>query len=155
MNIRSNLFMEKAFKIQALQQNPELDRFLSYIWNNQKQEIPEIWREIKETNGLYYVSNYGRVLSVNKNSKHILHQIPKKDTLYLEITTSIDGEGTNRQVHKLVAEHFLYKPEGINEDDLLVHHIDGNKWNNNADNLIYLTSKQHGKAHTILNKKKE
>lgn len=138
--------MEKAFKIQALQQNPELDRFLSYIWNNQEQENPEIWREIKGTNGLYYVSNYGRVLSVNKNSKRILHQSPKNDTLYLEITTSIDGEGTNRQVHKLVAEHFLYKPKEAN----LIHHIDGNKWNNNADNLIWLTSKEHAKAHKLL-----
>lgn len=143
--------MEKVFKVQALQQNPELDRFLSYIWNNQEQENPEIWREIKGTNGLYYVSNYGRVLSVNKNSKRILHQSPKNDTLYLEITTSIKNERENRQVHKLVAEHFLYKPEGINEEDLLVHHIDGNKWNNNADNLIYLTGKQHAKAHKLLN----
>ena len=147
--------MKKVFKIQSLQQNPELDRFLSYIWNNQEHKTPEIWREIKGTDGLYYVSNYGCVLSVNKNSKHILHQSPKKDTLYLEVTVKIEGKRKNRQVHKLVAEHFLYKPEGINEDDLLVHHIDGNKWNNNADNLIYLTSKQHGKAHTILNKKKE
>lgn len=137
--------MEKAFKIQALQQNPELDRFLSYIWNNQKQEIPEIWREIKETNGLYYVSNYGRVLSVNKNSKHILLQTADNSN-YLWITTSIDGIGTNHRVHQLVAEHFLYKPKEAN----LIHHIDGNKWNNNADNLIWLTSKEHAKAHKLL-----
>ena len=147
--------MKKVFKIQSLQQNPELDRFLSYIWNNQERENPEIWREIKETNGLYYVSNYGRVLSVNKNSKHILQQTADNAANYLWITTSVDGKEKNHRVYRLVAEHFLYKPEGINEDDLLVHHIDGNKWNNNADNLIYLTSKQHGKAHTILNKKKE
>lgn len=137
--------MEKAFKIQALQQNPELDRFLSYIWNNQEQENPEIWREIKETNGLYYVSNYGRVLSVNKHSKHILQQTADNDN-YLWITTSIDGKCKNHRVHQLVADYFLYKPKGAN----LIHHIDGNKWNNNADNLIWLTAKQHAKAHKLL-----
>lgn len=138
--------MKKVFKIQSLQQNPELDRFLSYIWNNQEQETPEIWREIKGTNGLYYVSNYGRILSVNKNSKHILQQTADNDG-YLWITTSIDGKGTNHRVYQLVAEHFLYKPKEAN----LIHHIDGNKWNNNADNLIWLTSKkEHAKAHKLL-----
>ena len=138
--------MEKAFRIQSLQQNPELDRFLSYIWNNQEQENLEIWREIKGTNGLYYVSNYGRILSVNKNSKRILQQTADNAANYLWITTSIDGEGKNHRVHQLVAEHFLYKPKEAN----LIHHIDGNKWNNNADNLIWLTSKEHAKAHKLL-----
>lgn len=137
--------MKKVFKIQSLQQNPELDRFLSYIWNNQEQETPEIWREIKGANGLYYVSNYGRILSVNKNSKRILWQTADNAN-YLWITTSIDGKGKNHRVHQLVADYFLYKPKGAN----LIHHIDGNKWNNNADNLIWLTAREHAKAHKLL-----
>jgi hypothetical protein len=49
----------------ALQQNPELDRLITYVWNFSIDY--EQWREIPQTNGLYYVSNRARVLSLNRD----------------------------------------------------------------------------------------
>ena len=45
-------------------------------------------------------------------------------------------------LHRLLAETFIEKPypEGV---ILHVHHIDGNKQNNNLDNLMWLTPKEH------------
>lgn len=136
-------------KVSSFQNNPEMDRFLTFIWNNQECEQPEVWREIKGTKGLYYISNYGRVLSINNYSMRILQQTPDRSG-YLTITTSVDGATCGYRIHQLVADYFLFKPEKAS----VIHHLDGDKWNNSADNLVWLTTRQHGTAHTILNKMK-
>lgn len=45
--------------------------------------------------------------------------------------------------HKLVAEYFIPNPNNYN----IVHHIDGNKLNNNVCNLEWLDEKTHSQTH--------
>lgn len=47
-------------------------------------------------------------------------------------------------IHRIVAEHFLPLPNGL---DYQIHHKDFNTLNNCADNLIFLTRKEHIEIH--------
>lgn len=97
----------------------------------------EEWKEINNYEGLYAVSNYGRLkrigLTVNGTKLRIL-----KGTLsagYNSIHLYKEGKYKHKYVHSLVMEHFVGKrPEG-----LVVNHIDGNKLNNHVSNLEYVT----------------
>lgn len=56
---------------------------------------------------------------------------------YLYVCLFKDGKRKNRYVHQLVAEAFLVKNKPH------VNHIDGNKTNNNLENLEYVTPKEN------------
>ena len=92
----------------------------------------EIWRtavydgEIYE--GLYKVSNLGRILSLNyrrTGRAEVMNPGTDKDG-YLKVGLSKNGEYKKRLVHRLVAETFLPNPEGKPQ----VNHKDEDKTNN-------------------------
>lgn len=90
--------------------------------------------------GKYYVSNYGRVW--NGRTGHFLKpEITHHN--YLRVHMSINGVRVNKYVHKLVADIFTIKPRGSTE----IHHIDGDKHNNRASNLMSVTRQQHRALH--------
>lgn len=49
------------------------------------------------------------------------------------------------RVHRIIAEAYSYKPES--NDKLSVHHVDENKLNNNAENLVWITQAKHIQLH--------
>ena len=103
------------------------------------------WKPIKDYEELYMVSNTGLVKRIRFiNGKHnfekerLLKPTINKDG-YMFVRLCKNGKSKNMRIHKLVANTFL------GESKLQVDHIDGNKQNNNLDNLEYVTPKENTK----------
>lgn len=96
----------------------------------------EIWKEIKDYEGLYEVSNYGRIKSLDSN---IILTPCKPATSGLCVTLSKNRVNTKFQVSRLVAAAFIPNPE----NKPYVDHIDGVKYHNFADNLRWCTQKEN------------
>jgi len=92
----------------------------------------ELWKDIKGYEGLYQISNTGKVLSIaRKTTNGGLMALTFDKDGYLCVDLYKDNKRKNCKVHRLVAEAFLEKDSGKN----IVNHKDENKANNNADNL--------------------
>ena len=105
----------------------------------------EIWKDIIGYEGLYQVSNYGRVKSLNyhRTGKEKLLKAVKKSDEHLYVDLWKNGIRKHCFVHRLVAEAFIPNPENKS----IVHHIDNNPQNNNVDNLVWLTHEEHAAEH--------
>lgn len=95
------------------------------------------WRPIAGYEGLYEVSDDGRVRT-RKSGHYRLRKIKTNPiTGYCELALNKDGVSKTHRVHRLVAQAFLDNP-----DDLpCVNHKDENKQNNCVDNLEWCTVK--------------
>lgn len=100
--------------------------------------MKEIWKDIKGYEGLYQVSNLGRVKSTRRNKEKIMKPNKGKKG-YLRLNFTINYKSKSFQVHRLVAKAFIPNPGNLPE----VNHIDGNKANNNIKNLEWVTSKEN------------
>lgn len=104
----------------------------------------EIWKDIGGYEGLYQVSNMGKVKSLSRTVKcreftrtiktRILKQYPRPDG-YMQVNLKLNGKQKTLNVHRLVAEAFIPNPE--NKTD--VDHINGNKEINSVSNLRWAT----------------
>ena len=101
--------------------------------------MKEIWKDILGYEGLYQVSNYGRIKSFNYRNtgkEKMLSLKPNKNG-YIRIGLTKDGKRKMFQVHQLVAQTFLENPNNYSQ----INHKDENKINNNAENLEWCTPK--------------
>ena len=110
----------------------------------------EIWKDIPNYEGLYQISNFGNVKSLISNK--ILK--PSKDRFgYVRFNALKDKKQKTLRIHRLVME--IFNP--INTT-MQVNHIDGNKLNNNSNNLEWLTRKeniQHAFKNNLMGKNKK
>lgn len=120
--------------------------------NDNIKDLPgEEWKEIKKSNGMYYISNQGRVKSLKGYNAIILK--PKKTNLnYDRVDLFLNGLQQTRTIHSLVAEYFLYKP---NNENVVIHHKNLNSKDNRAENLQYLERLEHQKLHSKLKKERK
>lgn len=102
----------------------------------------EIWRDIEGYEGLYQVSDQGRVKSLKRKGrrKERILKLFYSGAGYLNVCLS-DGIGGQKwyYIHRLVGETFLPKPEG-NDD---INHKDEDKTNNNTWNLEWVSRKEN------------
>ena len=99
--------------------------------------MDEIWRDIKNYEGLYQVSNLGRVKSLNyrhTGREQILKPI-KYNNDYLRINLWKNNKMKTHTIHRIVAQTFLDNPNNYP----CINHIDENKTNNNITNLEWCT----------------
>ncbi len=104
----------------------------------------EVWKNIKGYEGLYQISNFGRVRSYDRivtcygGIRTVPGRImtpPTDKDGYLRIGLVKNRHQKFFYVHRLVANAFLPNPNNYKS----VNHIDENKKNNNADNLEWCT----------------
>lgn len=96
----------------------------------------EIWKDIEDYEGLYQVSNFGRVKRVETGR---ILKGSKEPIGYLRVNISKNGIESTKKIHRLVSQAFIPNPE--NKSD--VNHIDEDKANNNVNNLEWSTRKEN------------
>ena len=114
--------------------------------------MKEIWKDIKEYEGLYQISNYGRVKTLNPGYNKIksnIKSLRKCHDGYYRISLYKDKKIKTYYIHKLVAKHFIPNPNNYS----CINHKDENKLNNNISNLEWCT-KKYNNIYSINKRKK-
>ena len=96
------------------------------------------WYSIKGWEGLYEINKNGEVRNA-KNKNTLVGDI--NNCGYYRVSLYNQGQSKKYFRHRLVAEHFLDKPEGKD----FVNHIDGDKSNNNLENLEWVSQSENEK----------
>lgn len=91
----------------------------------------ELWKDVTGYEGLYQVSNFGKVRKVDGT----LMQGNINSYGYHVVSLTKDGKKKDKKVHRLVAMAFV--PPIVGKD--FVNHKDGDKINNCAENLEWCT----------------
>ncbi len=101
--------------------------------------LVEIWKSVPGYEGIYEVSNYGRFAVIKNDGKH-LRKLNNK-TPYLSVSAKAINNSKPKTfyLHQLVAKVFI----GDRPDNMVVRHLDGNRYNNRVDNLSYGTPEEN------------
>lgn len=118
--------------------------------------MKEVWKDLVGYEGHYQVSNFGKIKSVGRYGFRPASRRNKSYRFWIReriLKTGINGGGYKYvilsvghhlrplTIHKAVAVTFLgERPLGM-----AIDHIDGNKLNNRADNLEYVTPKENSR----------
>lgn len=112
--------------------------------------MEEVWKDIKSYEGIYMVSNFGRIKSLTRiieyeNGRHrpfegCLMNGGKTPTGYCFVALRKNNKNKYQQyIHRLVAIAFIPNPE----NKKTVNHIDGDKSNNYVNNLEWNTCSEN------------
>ena len=112
-----------------------------YALGRRTYNLKEVWKDIKGYEGLYQVSNMGKIKSLkfSHGNKEKILKGNKEKFGYLVVTLYKNKGRKNFKIHRLVAETFIPNPKNLPQ----VNHIDGNKQNNRIDNLEWCTAKEN------------
>ena len=114
----------------------------------------EVWKDVKGYEGLYQISNYGKLKSLERKYKKVDRRtnkeylyIQKERILkkridkkgYIHYDLNKDGITKEYKAHRLVAQAFI--PNIYNKKQ--INHKDMNKLNNNVENLEWCTNSEN------------
>lgn len=97
----------------------------------------EQWKEIDGTGGRLLVSDQGRIKSLLRDGRILKTSMDKKG--YVRLRVTLDRKKYAFKVHRLVAKAFIENPE----EKLQVNHINGNKTDNRAINLEWVSNAEN------------
>lgn len=109
----------------------------------------EVWKPIIGYEGLYEVSNLGRIVSLDYNRTKERKLLKDGDSNgYRKVILYKKGKTKNMKCHKLVAVAFISNPNNYQ----IINHLDSDRTNNCVSNLEWCTTKQNVE-HCWANKK--
>jgi hypothetical protein len=118
---------------------------------NQKNNIMEGWMFVEGYNGLYMISNTGKLNRIGKvitrrnGTKVYIPGCEMKINVdkngYCTVCLTINNKHRTLNFHRLVAKHFIRNVE----NKPCVNHKDGNKQNNHVNNLEWCTRSENSK----------
>lgn len=102
----------------------------------------EIWKDVIGYEGIYQVSNLGRIKRISKNhlcnikyqGEYYLKPLDNGKG-YLRMKLSNNGSSKRVMLHRIIAEAFINNPE----NKKVINHINGNKKDNRIENLEWCT----------------
>lgn len=113
----------------------------------------EVWKDIEGYEGIYQVSNLGRIKSLDRKVRSRWGLMKQKGIVlksricngYVLICLSKNGKNKDVSVHRVIAKSWVPgRTDAKNE----VNHIDGDKTNNSVDNLEWC-DRRHNIQHSI------
>lgn len=113
--------------------------------------MKEIWKDIEGYEGLYQVSNLGRIKSLKRKDslgrtiQEKILKLSKTSWGYFRITLKKENKRKNFLVHRLVAKTFIPNPNNYLE----VNHKDEDKLNNEIENLEWCDRNYNANYGTI------
>ena len=130
--------------------NEEIEQDLNFHFGTKQK-----WKYFR---GNSFVSNYGIIYKRVRGKLSEAKPRDKSPKAYLSFNAGINGENDPQYIHRVVAYLFCDHPEGVNPDELLekdspweAHHINKDRYDNRADNLIWLLNSDHDKIHRAIN----
>lgn len=112
--------------------------------------MEEIWKQITDYEGLYYISNFGRI----KDNTGKIRKTYINNKGYECISLRFQGNKYHHLIHRLVAEYFIPNYSNLTQ----VNHKDCNKLNNKVSNLEWIDQKgnyKHGMSNYLYSKNED
>lgn len=105
-------------------------------------DMEEIWKDVKGYEGLYQISNLGKVkrlVSVKCKKERFLSITKDRKSGYCRVMLCKNNKTKRFLIHRLIAEHFIPNPE----NKPCIDHINGVKDDNRIENLRWCTYKEN------------